>query len=130
MHHNAYPSKWDSNDFVQKSQMFMNIIIWYCRCICWNKGKSNKKYVLLPFGEKSYILPTQIATNWKNSIWHLKGPFKYRHSSYNAVLLYRGIPSNAVFSKPKTVLNFYLTWFFQNDKKKKLQNICKKKIGG
>ena len=25
---------------------------------------------------------------------------RYRHSSYNAVLLYRGIPSDAVFSKP------------------------------
>ena len=37
----------------------------------------------------------------------------YRHSSYNAVLLYRGIPSNAVFSKPKTALNFYLTRFFR-----------------
>ena len=47
---------------------------------------------------------------------------RYRHSSYNAVLLYRGIPSNAVFSKPKTALNFYLTRFFQNKNKK----ICKK----
>ena len=36
----------------------------------------------------------------------------YRHSSYNAVLLYRGILSNAVFSKPKTALKFYLTRFF------------------
>ena len=38
--------------------------------------------------------------------------FNYRHSSYNAVLLYRGILSNAVFSKPKTALKFYLTRFF------------------
>ena len=37
---------------------------------------------------------------------------EYRHSSYNAVLLYRGILSNAVFSKPKTALKFYLTRFF------------------
>ena len=50
----------------------------------------------------------------------------YRHSSYNAVLLYRGIPSNAVFSKPKTALNFYLTRFFQNKNKK----IWKKKFFG
>ena len=50
----------------------------------------------------------------------------YRHSSYNTVLLYRGIPSNLVFSKPKTVLNFYLTRFFQN-KEKKFQKICTQK---
>ena len=43
--------------------------------------------------------------------------FRYRHSSYNAVLLYRGIPSNAVFSKPKTALKFYLTQFFHKIRK-------------
>ena len=48
---------------------------------------------------------------------------RYRHSSYNAVLLYRGIPSNAVFSKPKTALNFYLTRFFKNKSKKKFKKI-------
>ena len=46
----------------------------------------------------------------------------YRHSSYEAVLLYSGIPSNAVFSKPKTALKFYLTRFFQ----KKMKKIWKK----
>ena len=45
---------------------------------------------------------------------------RYRHSSYNAVLLYRGIPSNVVFSKPKTALRFYLTKFFSKKKKKKI----------
>ena len=40
------------------------------------------------------------------------------HSSYNAVLLYRGILSNAVFSKPKTALKFYLTRFFLKPVKK------------
>ena len=45
---------------------------------------------------------------------------RYRHSSYNAVLLYRGIPSNAVFSNPKTALNFYLTRFFQKKFAKKI----------
>ena len=45
----------------------------------------------------------------------------YRHSSYNAVLLYRGILSNAVFSKPKTALKFYLTRFFSKKSKKKLK---------
>ena len=58
----------------------------------------------------------------------------YRHSSYNAVLLYRGIPSNAVFSKPKTSLKFYLTRFFQkkNCKKKKffLKFFFLKKLAG
>jgi hypothetical protein len=43
----------------------------------------------------------------------------YRHSSYNAVLLYRGILSKAVFHKPKTVLKFYLTQFFLKKLKKK-----------
>ena len=37
---------------------------------------------------------------------------KYRHSSFNAVLLYRGIPSTAVFTRSKTALKFHLTRFF------------------
>ena len=41
----------------------------------------------------------------------------YRHSSYNTVLLYRGILSNAFFSKPKTMLNF-------TKKEKKMQKNC------
>jgi hypothetical protein len=40
---------------------------------------------------------------------------QYRHSSYNAVLLYRGILSNAVFSKPKSALKFYLTRFLKKN---------------
>ena len=48
---------------------------------------------------------------------------RYRHSSYNAVLLYRGIPSNAVFSKPKTALKFYLTRFFHRESNKINLNI-------
>ena len=44
----------------------------------------------------------------------------YRHSSYNAVLLYRGILSNAVFSKPKIALEFYLTRFFHKQEGKKI----------
>ena len=48
----------------------------------------------------------------------------YRHSSYNAVLLYYGIPSNAVFSKPKTVLKFYLARFIQNFFFKNLKKKC------
>ena len=39
--------------------------------------------------------------------------FHIRHSSFNAVLLYRGILSTAVFSRLKTALNFHLTRFFQ-----------------
>ena len=35
----------------------------------------------------------------------------YRHSSFNAVLLYRGILSNAVFLIIKTALFFHLTRF-------------------
>ena len=38
---------------------------------------------------------------------------KYRYSSFNAVLLYCGIPSTAVFSRPKTPLNFHLTRFIK-----------------
>ena len=45
----------------------------------------------------------------------------YRHSSCNLVLLYRGIPSNAFFSKPISALIFYLTRFFQ----KKIKKIVK-----
>ena len=48
---------------------------------------------------------------------------RYGHSSYNEVLLYCGILSKAVFPKPKTALNFYLTRFFQNKKKLKKRKI-------
>ena len=48
--------------------------------------------------------------------------FKYRHSSYNAVLLYRGILSIRVFYKPKTALIFYLKRFFHKKMKKNCKN--------
>ena len=46
---------------------------------------------------------------------------KYRHSSFNAVLLYRGILSDEVFSVPKTALNFHLsnTFFSKKNQKNK-----------
>ena len=58
-----------------------------------------------------------------------RGIVSYRHSSYNAVLLYRGILSNMVFSKPKTALKFYLTRFFHKKEQKLKKNlwICKTK---
>ena len=37
----------------------------------------------------------------------------YRHSSYNAVLLYHSIQSNVVFLNLKTAVKFYLTLFFK-----------------
>ena len=45
----------------------------------------------------------------------------YRHSSFNAVLLYRGIPSNAGFLSPKTALYFHLMRFLHGQMSKKIQ---------
>ena len=45
----------------------------------------------------------------------------YRHSSFNAVLLYRGIPSNAGFLSPKTALYFHLMRFFHGQMSKNVK---------
>ena len=53
---------------------------------------------------------------WMNTTYNLK----YRHSSFNMVLLL-GILSNTVFFNPKTVLIFYQTRFFF-----RIPKICQK----
>ena len=63
----------------------------------------------------------RITLIWGNVKWN-RGQFIYRHSSYNAVLLYRGILSYAVFSNQKTTLKFYLTRFFLKKVKKMKKN--------
>ena len=68
--------------------------------------------------------PSSCNKFWFESLIKKPGNFKnifkpfliYRHSSFNVVLLYRGILSNAVFSRSKTALNFHLTRFFQKKK--------------
>lgn len=54
----------------------------------------------------------------------------YRHSSFNGVLLYRGILSNVVFLNSKTALFYYLTRFFHgwNQKKSFFKDFFPKKI--
>ena len=52
----------------------------------------------------------------------------YWHSSYNAVLLYRGILSSMVFSKPKTALKILSNTFFSQKMEKKIKTKKKKSI--
>ena len=87
--------------------------------------KNNKLYIWRP---REVRQPRQLP--WLEFLTNAKGNLSnvltllfslsvYRHSSFNAVLLYRGILSNAVFFRPKTALNFHLTRFFKKNLKKK-----------
>ena len=58
---------------------------------------------------KPACLPTKVYANWKFSCRLLN----YRHSSFNAVLLYHSILSDAVFFRTKIALKFHLTRFLR-----------------
>ena len=102
-------------------------LIWSHRCD-FPEIISSLKSILKEFLVPTLNLETRWCWSWINKCKR-RLLSRYRHSSYNAVLLYRGIPSNAGFSKPKTALNFYLTRFFQNKEKKFAKNLQKKNFG-
>ena len=96
-------------------------------CYGYHRFEGNGKRVC-PIGCLSFSLPSQrifpICFKHKVAIaeflWKMQRKTWYRHSSFNPVLLYRGIQSEVVFSRPKTALNMVFSRKNLKRKKKKI----------
>ena len=104
---------------IHQIKVWSRAFCWGIVCFCTSNGSVRiLKLVGFP---KWMPHPVDIGQNclWQrqdsefSKLWP-----RYRHSSFNAVLLYRGILSSAVFLSQKTVLKLYLTLFFLKKVKK------------